>query len=335
MRPVLFGDQLGLKYHARMRMTIDCITAGSCVLDILAHPVNLHEPLITKPVHRISPMQLACGGLSCNSGIALAKLGCKTGIFTYVGNDPWGQMIRSMLDEVHVDTTLLLTHPIEPTSTTVVTIDPSGERTFIHCQGAAKRLNITTCMDHLDTLSQAKFFLVGYYSLMPDLQDDLPQLFETLRKHGVKTAMDSAGDGGTMQPLDRILPHLDLYIPSLTEATHQTGLTDPRQMIDMYRDAGCDGILGVKLGVDGVLLSERKDQYLHLPACPLPDGKDVIDTTGAGDTFLAGMIAGLTRGYDMKEAGRIGTATAACCVTAMGGTTGIRNWEQTVSLLLD
>ena len=126
--------------------TIDCITAGSCVLDILATPVNLNEPLITKPVHKIKPMQLCCGGLSCNSGLALAKLGFKTNIFTYVGNDPWGQMVRGMLNEQGVDTSLLLTHESQPTSTTVVTIDASGQRAFIHCQGAAKRLNLQTCL---------------------------------------------------------------------------------------------------------------------------------------------------------------------------------------------
>ena len=315
-----------------MSKTIDCITAGSCVLDILAHPVNLNEPLITKAVHRISPMQLSCGGLSSNSGIALARLGCKTNIFTYVGNDPWGQMVTQMLKDQMVDTSLLLTHASEPTSTTVVTIDSSGERAFIHCQGAAKRLNLSTCMDHLEVLARAKFFLCGYYSLMPDLQDDLPELFAALRNCGVKTVMDTAGDGGSMKPLDQILPHLDVYIPSLTEAQHQTRETDPRKMIDLYRANQAPGILGVKLGSKGVLLSEKEGHYLHLPICRLPKGATVIDTTGAGDTFLAGFIAGLIHGYDMATAGKIATAVGACCVTAMGGSSGILDWDQTLAL---
>jgi sugar/nucleoside kinase (ribokinase family) len=308
-----------------MSKTIDCITAGSCVLDILTHPVNLDEPLITKPVHRINPMQLSCGGLSCNSGITLAKLGCRTNIFTYIG------MVRQMLADQQVDTSLLLTHVIEPTSTTVVTIDAAGQRAFIHCQGAAKRLNIATCMDHLDTLAKSRWFLVGYYSLMPDLQDDLPELFAALHNCGVKTAMDAAGDGGSMQPLDQILPHLDVYIPSHTEATHQTGEIEPRKMIDVYRDAGAVGVLGVKLGEEGVLLSERAGHYLHLPACTPPG--PVIDTTGAGDSFLAGFIAGSLRDMDMQRAGQLGCAVAACNITAMGGSAGVRNWDQTMALL--
>lgn len=314
-----------------MSKTIDCITAGSCVLDILAHPVNLDVPLSSQPVHRIKPMQLTCGGLSCNSGIALSRLGCRTSIFTYVGNDPWGEMVRNMLSREKLDTTLLMTHPTEPTSTTVVTISEQGQRAFIHCQGAAKRLNIATCMDHLDTLAKASWFLCGYYSLMPDLQDDLQELFAALHKCGVKTAMDAAGDGGAMQPLDRILPHLDVYIPSLHEAVHQTGESEPRRMIDVYRDAGSTGVLGVKLGEEGVILSESAGHYLHLPICQAPG--PVIDTTGAGDTFLAGFIASRLRGSDLENAGKIGTAVAACCVTAMGGSAGVRSWDQSMKLL--
>ncbi|MBL4701349.1 MAG: carbohydrate kinase family protein [Phycisphaeraceae bacterium] len=313
-----------------MTKSIDCIVAGSCVLDILAHPLRLDVPLSSAAVHRISPMQLTGGGLTCNSSITLARLGHVAKVFTYVGNDPWGKMVRDVLTAENVQTDLLMTHPTEPTSTTVVAIDPSGERAFIHCQGAAKRLNIQTCMDHLETLTQSSFFLAGYYSLMPDLQEDLPQLFAALRKRGVKTVMDAAGDGGSMEPLDRILPHLDIYIPSFAEATHQTGESDPQKMIDVFRDAGAAGILGVKLGEQGVMLSDQAGKYLHLPAIKPPS--PVIDTTGAGDSFLAGFIAGKLRGYDMQQAGRVATAVAASCVTAMGGSTGVRNWDQTLSL---
>lgn len=313
-----------------MTKTIDCITAGSCVLDILASPVNLDMPLATKPVHRIKPMQLTGGGLTCNSSISLARLGCKTQVFTYVGNDPWGKMVRDVLENENVDTRLLMTHPTEPTSTTVVAIDPSGERAFIHCQGAAKRLNLQTCMDHMNELAQAKFFLAGYYSLMPDIQDDLPTLFCELQKRGVQTVMDAAGDGGTMQPLDRILPYLDIYIPSLVEAKNQTGETAPQKMIDLYREAGAKGILGVKLGVEGVMLSDTAGQYLHLPICKPP--AKVVDTTGAGDSFLAGFIAAKCHGMNMHDAGQFATAVAACCVTQFGGSTGVRNWDQTLEV---
>ena len=106
-------------------------------------------------------------------------------------------------------------------------------------------------LDHLDLFARSRMMLVGYYSLMPNLEGDLPEVFAAIRKTGCQTALDTAGDGGGMQPLDRILPHVDVYVPSHNEATHQTGHEDPRKIIDAYRSCGAAGLLGVKLGSQG------------------------------------------------------------------------------------
>ena len=58
----------------------------------------------------------------------------------------------------------------------------------------------------------------------------------------------------------------------------------------------------------------------------------VVDTTGAGDSFYAGLIAGLAGGLSVADAGRLGTAAAACCVTALGGNSGGRSWDETMRI---
>ena len=58
----------------------------------------------------------------------------------------------------------------------------------------------------------------------------------------------------------------------------------------------------------------------------------VIDTTGAGDSFFAGLLAGMIRGLDIESAGRLGAAAAGCCVTSVGGSTGGRDYEFTARL---
>ena len=68
---------------------------------------------------------------------------------------------------------------------------------------------------------------------MPNLENDLPEAFLSDQGERCKTAMDAAGAGGTMKPLDRILPHLDVYVPSHGEAHHQTGHEDPRKIIEI------------------------------------------------------------------------------------------------------
>ena len=179
-------------------------------------------------------------------------------------------------------------------------------------------------------LANTRVLLLGYYSLMPNLEPDLPEVFAKVRETGCMTALDASGEGGTMQPLDRILPHLDLYVPSQVEATHQTGEQDPQKIIDIYRACGTLGVLGVKLGRDGVMLSEKPGQYIHVPAADPPG--EVVDTTGAGDSFYAGLIAGLLKGLSLEEAGKIGVAAGACCVTAVGGNAGARDYADTAKV---
>jgi sugar/nucleoside kinase (ribokinase family) len=172
--------------------------------------------------------------------------------------------------------------------------------------------------------------LIGYYSLMPNLDPDLPEVFAAIRKTGCRTAMDSAGDGGTLQPLDRILPYLDLYVPSYDEAKRQTGESDPQRILDVYRACGAPGMLGVKLGSKGALLSPAVGEYVEIAAVAPPG--PVVDTTGAGDSFLAGLLTGLLKGFDAFRAGRLAAATGACCVTGYGATAGLRNYDQTAAL---
>lgn len=310
--------------------SLDCIVCGSCVVDILARPIDLDKPAGHGKLYLIDPITLAGGGITLNAGATMARLGIKTGVFSYVGQDDWASVVRRLLEREKIDDSLLLTHPSAATSTTVVAISPGGERSFFHCVGAPKLLDAKAILDQIETFKKTRMFLLGYYGLMPGLEPDLPRVFERLRQVGCQTALDTAGDGGTMDPLEKILPHLDVYAPSYDEAVHQTQLSDPKRIIDLYRSCGAPGVLGVKLGTDGVILSQQDGQYIEVPISQPPG--EVVDTTGAGDSFYAGLLAGLIKGLPLEQAGRIGTAAGACCVTAVGGSTGGRDWAFTSKL---
>ena len=313
-----------------MRKDIDCILCGSCVADILCRPVRLDVPIGAGRLLSTEPLQVATGGLVSNAGVAMARLGMKSAAFTYVGRDEWARLIRGRLEAEGLDCTGLLEHPTASTSTTVVLIDPSGERSFAHCVGAPKLMDKALFLMHLDLFACSRMALVGYYSLMPNLEGDLPEVFAAIRGTGCRTALDAAGSGGGLQPLDRILPHLDVYCPSLAEASHQTGSSDPREILRTYRECGAAGLVGVKLGSRGALLSPAASQYVEVPCVPPPGA--IVDTTGAGDCFYAGLLTGLLRGMGPREAGLLAAAAGACCVTALGATAGIRGFEETARL---
>ena len=274
-----------------MPKDLDCVLCGSCVADILVRPVPLNVPVGPGRLFAAEPIEVVTGGIVCNAGIALARLGMKAAAFSYVGRDDWGSLIRRRLEAAGVDCGRLLVHPTAATSTTAVLIDPGGERSFAHCVGAPKLMDKPLLLGNLDLLARSRMMLIGYYSLMPNLDPDLPEVFAEVRRTGCRTALDAAGEGGTMEPLCRILPQLDVYCPSRDEAVHQTGQTDPRRIIDAYRACGAPGLLGVKLGSQGALLSPAAGQYVEIP--PVPPPGPVVDTTGAGDCFLAGLLTGL------------------------------------------
>lgn len=306
----------------------DCIVCGSCVLDLLCRPVVLDQPIGRGVLHQTQPLEVSAGGITANSGITLARLGLRVGVFSLVGEDAWAPTVRRLFEGEGVDTSHLLTRRDAATSTTVVAIDPSGERSFLHCVGAPRLLDGAAIASREELWRRTRYLLLGYYSLMPRLEPELPEALAAVRAAGCKTAMDAAGDGGTMHPLDTILPHLDVWVPSMLEAKHQTGHENPSRIVETYRDCGGPGLLGVKLGGDrGVLLSPAAGEFIHVPSCTPPG--PVVDTTGAGDSFYAGLIAGLVRGLNVEDAGRLGTAAAACCVTALGGNSGGRSWDET------
>ena len=310
--------------------TIDCVVCGSCVADVLVRPFCLDTPIGGGRTIEVDPIEVATGGLVSNSGVAMSRLGMKVAAIGCVGDDQWASFIRRELVAQRIDVTRLATHPTAPTTTAVALIDPGGERSFAYCPGATRQFDRSAMIDSLDLFTRSRMMLIGYYSLLPKLENDLPELLEAVRRRGCRTAMDAGADGGGMSPLDRILPHLDVYVPSHGEAVHQTGQTDPRAILDVFRSFGATALVGVKLGSQGALLSPASGEYVKIDAVRPPG--PVLDTTGAGDCFYAGLITGLLNGLTVEQSGRLAAACGACCVTAVGATTGVADYVTTARL---
>ena len=309
----------------------DCVICGSCVCDILIRPVSLDRPIGAGQLVTADVVEATTGGVVSNTGIAMARLGMKPAAFSYIGDDHWGTLMRQRYRQEGLDDSRLLTHPEASTSATGVLIDPSGERSFAHVVGAPSRLNKSVFLEHLDLFEDSRMTLIGYYSLVPNLDNDLPEILQAIRETGCQTALDTAGDGGSMQPLDKILPHLDFYVPSHAEAAHQTNQSDPTRIIQTYRECGAEGMLGVKLGAQGALLSPEETRLIPIEAVEPPG--PIVDTTGAGDSFYAGLLTGLLRQMSVEESGRLAAAVGACCVTGLGASAGIRSFEDTRALV--
>ena len=311
--------------------TIDCIVCGTCVADILVRPVPLTQPVGGGRLFHVEPIAVTTGGIVCNSGTAMRRLGMRVAAASLVGDDLWGGVVRSRLAEEGIETAAIEAHATLATSTTAVLIDPSGERSFAHHVGAPAVLDLGFIHRHASQWAKSRLALVGYVGLLPGLEPALADALAAIRKTGCRVALETAGSGGTLATVAPALEHVDIYVPSLDEAVHQTGLADPREIIACYRRHGAAGVVGVKMGTRGTLLSGTDGEILEIPCVAAPG--PVADTTGAGDSFLAGLLTGILREIPLRDAGLLGAATAACCVTGVGATAGLRSLDETLKLL--
>ena len=156
-----------------MPKTIDGVVCGSCVADILVRPVRLDVAPGEGTLTQVDPIELATGGIVCNSGIAMARLGMNVAALGCVGNDHWASMIRSRLTDERIDARRLVTHPTAATTTAVVLIDSAGQRSFAFCPGATEQLSPALFWENLDLFARSRMALIGYYSLLPNLEHDL------------------------------------------------------------------------------------------------------------------------------------------------------------------
>jgi sugar/nucleoside kinase (ribokinase family) len=260
----------------------------------------------------------------------MRRLGMRVAGSSLVGDDLWGSLIRSRLEAEGIGTEAIETHPSLATSTTAVLIEPGGERSFAHHVGAPRAIDLAFIRRQAARFGASRIAVLGYIGLLPGLEPALGEAAAAIRAAGCRVVLETGGSGGTLGELSAALPHVAVYVPSLDEAVHQTGLADPREIIACYRGHGATGIVGVKLGSKGAILSPAAGELIDIPCIPAPG--PVADTTGAGDSFLAGLLTGLLRDMPLREAGLLGAATAACCVTGVGATAGLRSFEETLRL---
>lgn len=85
------------------------------------------------------------------------------------------------------------------------------------------------------------------------------------------------------------------------------------------------GVIGIKLDAAGCYLDDGQ-QAAAVPAVRI----QVVDSTGAGDSWFGGLLTALCRQMPLDQAGRFANRVAADCCLAIGASTGIRSFEQTL-----
>ncbi|MBO9697951.1 MAG: sugar kinase [Sphingopyxis sp.] len=306
-------------------MQFDLLAVGLTTIDITVHPVvSLPEGEAGQIVEKIV---LSPAGTAGGTALVAQKLGLSTGIASAVGDDPQGQLIRWMFDAAGVDTSLLGVDPAWPTSTTVLPIRPNGDRPNWHMMGASIFAPVTDAVfTALARTAAVHWGGVGF----PGAAGRGAELLREARARGVFTSCDLIAPSEAAQAdLDALLPHVDIFMPSLAELQALAGTGDPAEGARRFMARGAGGCL-VKLGGEGALLV-LPDRQIHAPAYRI----DPVDTTSCGDSLCAGYIAGRTRGLDPAGALRFGVATAAQVALGAGTLGKLESYDTTLAFMRD
>jgi len=308
--------------------SFDIVCLGIMVADVLARPVNgLPERGKLALVERI---ELHTGGCAVNTGIACAKLGLRTAVMGKVGTDAFGDYIIQELQRHGIDTSGVVRDRVANTSSTMVMIGPDGERSFIHYPGANARLRGGDV--DMGMVKRGRILHVAGHNVMRGFDGpDAAAVLQAAHELGVNTSLDTAWDasGQWLDLIEPCLPHIDYFVPSFEEARMIAGREGPAEIAHFFLDYGIV-VVALKMGQAGCYVTDGQ-RALRLPAYPV----QVVDTTGAGDCFTAGFLAGLIRGWDLERTARFANAVGAMCVTSIGATSGVRSLEETLAFMRD
>ncbi len=305
---------------------VTCI--GGLVADVVGKPID-SLPQKGK-LSLVDRMELHTGGNAASTGVALAKLGVKTAVIGKVGKDGFGDFIIDRMALAGVDVRSVVRDPENATSATMVMVHSDGERSFVHYFGANAALSQGDI--DLDLMRASKIFHIAGAFLLPALDGEpSAQLLKTAREAGITTSFDTAWDsrGNWMRLVAPCLPYVDYFLPSYEEAKMLAGGREDLQDVAQFLiDAGAE-VVGLKLGEKGVYVRSKSGEEITLPALPVT----AIDALGAGDSFVAGFLTGLVRGWNIEQCARFANGVGACCVTALGATTGIVGFDETLAFL--
>jgi|SRR5580692_10073428 sugar/nucleoside kinase (ribokinase family) len=295
------------------------LCVGLATVDILARPV---EGLPTsETVEIIDAIRLVPAGTAGGMALVARRLGVQTRLCSAVGADAAGKLARLVYQEHGVDVSLLATVRDVATSTTLICVNRAGRRPRFHMRGASveAELNDAVFAAARDT-KYLHYAGIGAPKLDGGAGADLTA---AARKAGAIVTCDLISPRpNALEELQRVLPHVDFFMPNGDEALRLSGRATLVEAGEFFRDVGAGSCI-IKDGPRGALIVEREG-HTRVPAHVI----EPLDTTSCGDSFCAGFVAALHRGRPVSDACRFASAVAALVAGGLGTLGLLEGFEQ-------
>ena len=289
---------------------IVCI--GITVLDILISGID--EDIFKRVSTDVEHIKCQIGGDALNESVILAALGHKSILMGTVGNDMWGEYILKQLKLRGVDTDAVFVEPSLPTVVSTVLVNTNGERNFLVSKKNSAAFD-EKCLNY-NVIESADAVSIGSVFYNGILDSHLKSILTLAKKNHALTFGDvSYRRGYTLDKAKEYLHLFDYLVPNFEEARGLTGEEKLESVACRILDYGVKNVV-IKMGEKGCYIQNAKGKIM----VPAIKADHVVDTTGAGDSFLAGLIAGTLEGMDLEQAATFANAAAAANVQGLGAT---------------
>ena len=247
------------------------------------------------------------GGSAANVAIGVRRLGLSSAIIAKVGFDSFGRIAVDELMKEGVDISGLKVS-FSSTGFTIVIIDNKGQICLYGYKGASEELE--PCDINVDIIEKTKYVHIASLRL-----DTSIEAAKKAKEHGKMVSWDPGRvqSKAGLQKLRDLIKHVDIVLANEEEVRDITGEADYKKAAEVIGELG-PRLVVVKRGARGAYVLSKKE-CLEVP--PLKPPK-IVDTTGAGDAFAAGLLVGLARGYELSKALTYASATAVLKIAKLG-----------------
>ena len=360
------------------------IVAGHACLDITpvfpqsAKTVGVEEVLCPGRLIQMEGVDIHTGGAVANTGLAMKIMGADVCLMGKTGKDAFGTIIADIFRQYGAEEGILAVEG-ERTSYSAILALPGIDRIILHDPGANDTFSFEDILSlGEEGLKDVALFHFGYPPIMKKMYEnegeELLKIMKYIKQHGIATSLDmamveadtAAGQADWKRILEKVLPYVDFFVPSIEELCFM--LDRPRFEQWRVRAGGQDVVLGLEPEQDIRPLAERCIQMgakVVLLKCGAPGlyyctakeaaelrqleeitgicaqewagqsgfearyvPERVLSGTGAGDTTIAAFLAAILEGYPFHRCIQLAAAQGACCVAAYGALGGLRSLKE-------
>ncbi|SDK18245.1 Sugar or nucleoside kinase, ribokinase family [Catalinimonas alkaloidigena] len=304
------------------QQTYDVAVVADLCLDLLM--TGNVAPIYGQVEQFVDDYAVELGGSAAIFASQFAKLGGTVGLLAAVGRDPFGDWLHHRLEALSLSTEYVFRTKLK--TSVGLGLANGNDRAMLTYAGSMQALTPAVVTGSA-LLSHTRHVHIASYFLLTALQPYWHEVLPTLRPQGISVSLDTNWapdeDWSSVVPL---LPYVDLFMPNEAEALCISGQANVEDAARWLAQFG--GLVVIKRGADGALICQH-DALRHF-AVPrdLREAMRLVDTTGAGDNFDAGMLFGWLRSEPLDACVALAMRCGTTSLSALGGIAGQVNLRE-------